>query len=97
MHVLVVAGLPGFGFPDAPSHAEFPHTFGKLAGATDRLCDAVALRRYVLYLFDSAHPSASDSPSLDPIASPSSSRRATGVGLGERGKNRMRCAGRPRG
>jgi pimeloyl-ACP methyl ester carboxylesterase len=55
-YLVVAPDLPGFGFSDAPSRAEFAYTFDNLAGVMGRLCDALALRRYVLYLFDYGAP-----------------------------------------
>lgn len=55
-YLVVAPDLPGFGFTDTPSRATFAYTFDNLASVMGKLCDALALRRYALYLFDYGAP-----------------------------------------
>ena len=56
-HVHVIApDLPGFGFSDAPSRADFSYTFDRLADVIERFTEAIGLTRYALYIFDYGAP-----------------------------------------
>lgn len=53
---LVAPDYPGFGYSDAPSPAEFPYTFDRLADVAEGFVDALGLDRYALYLQDYGGP-----------------------------------------
>jgi pimeloyl-ACP methyl ester carboxylesterase len=55
-YFVVAPDLPGFGFSDAPARTSFAYTFDNLARVIGKLCDALALRRYALYVFDYGAP-----------------------------------------
>src|SRR5262249_11487474 len=55
-YFVVAPDLPGFGFSDAPARSSFSYTFDNLAKVIGKLCDALALRRYALYVFDYGAP-----------------------------------------
>ncbi len=53
---VIAPDLPGFGYTDAPSRADFTYTFERLAGVIDGFTDAVGLTRYAIYVFDYGAP-----------------------------------------
>jgi pimeloyl-ACP methyl ester carboxylesterase len=53
-HRVIAPDLPGFGFAVSPS--PFEHTFDHLADVIDAFTDAIALRRYAVYVFDYGAP-----------------------------------------
>src|SRR5690349_716570 len=55
-YLVMAPDLPGVGFSDAPARAAFADAFDNLASVIGKLCDALALRRYALYLFDYGAP-----------------------------------------
>jgi pimeloyl-ACP methyl ester carboxylesterase len=54
-HVLA-PDLPGFGYSDAPDHAQFDYTFDNLAGTMKGFIDALSLKRFGIYIFDYGAP-----------------------------------------
>jgi len=52
----IAPDLPGFGFSDAPSRAQFEYTFDHLADVVDRFTAAAGLTRYAIYVFDYGAP-----------------------------------------
>ena len=50
------AGLPGFGYSDAPSTQAFPYTFDHLADIIEKFTDRLGLDRYALYMQDFGGP-----------------------------------------
>ena len=56
-HFRVIApDLPGFGFSDAPSRANFTYTFDHLADVIERFTESLGLTSYALYIFDYGSP-----------------------------------------
>ena len=53
---LVAPDYPGFGHSDAPSQAEFAHTFDHLAAVIGRFTEVLGLRRYTLVVQDYGGP-----------------------------------------
>lgn len=53
---LVAPDLPGFGFSEAPPPSAFAYTFQHLAEVVDAFTEALALRRYAIFLFDYGAP-----------------------------------------
>lgn len=53
---LIAPDLPGFGFSDSPSRADFKYTFENLAKVIEKFTDKMELRRYGLYVFDYGAP-----------------------------------------
>jgi len=53
---VVAPDLPGFGFSDAPSRAQFRYTFDGLADVVDRFTAVAGLSRYAVYVFDYGAP-----------------------------------------
>jgi len=53
---VIAPDLPGFGFSDAPSRADFPYSFESLTNVIDRLTDAIGLGQYALFVFDYGAP-----------------------------------------
>jgi pimeloyl-ACP methyl ester carboxylesterase len=53
---VVAPDLPGFGFTDAPSRADFKYTFDNLAKVIDAFTEKIGLKRYAIYIFDYGAP-----------------------------------------
>jgi pimeloyl-ACP methyl ester carboxylesterase len=53
---VVAPDLPGFGYSDAPSRADFTYSFDRLADVIDGFTAAVGLKRYAIYVFDYGAP-----------------------------------------
>jgi pimeloyl-ACP methyl ester carboxylesterase len=53
---VVAPDLPGFGFSDAPSRADFKYTFDNLASVIGAFTAKIGLLRYALYVFDYGAP-----------------------------------------
>jgi pimeloyl-ACP methyl ester carboxylesterase len=57
---LVAPDYPGFGYSDAPvpvsAGGDFAYSFDRLADIVEQFCEAIALRRFVLYMFDFGGP-----------------------------------------
>lgn len=53
---VIAPDLPGFGFSDAPQHDKFEYTFDHLAAVMQQFIDELALKRFVLYIFDYGAP-----------------------------------------
>jgi pimeloyl-ACP methyl ester carboxylesterase len=53
---IVAPDLPGFGFSDAPDHAQFKYTFDHLAEIIGTFTEQIGLRRFALYVFDYGAP-----------------------------------------
>jgi pimeloyl-ACP methyl ester carboxylesterase len=53
---LIAPDLPGFGQSDMPAREAFRYTFDNIAGVIDRLTEALALRRFAIYVFDYGAP-----------------------------------------
>jgi len=57
---LVAPDYPGFGHSDAPvpvtAGGDFEYSFDRLADIVEKFCEAIALRRFVLYMFDFGGP-----------------------------------------
>lgn len=57
---LVAPDYPGFGHSDAPvpvsAGGDFAYSFDRLADIVEQFCEAIALRRFVLYMFDFGGP-----------------------------------------
>jgi len=57
---LVAPDYPGFGHTDAPvpvtAGGDFEYSFDRLADIVEKFCEAIALRRFVLYMFDFGGP-----------------------------------------
>jgi pimeloyl-ACP methyl ester carboxylesterase len=54
-HVLA-PDLPGFGYSDAPDHAQFDYTFDNLAEIMQGFIDALSLKRFGIHIFDYGAP-----------------------------------------
>jgi pimeloyl-ACP methyl ester carboxylesterase len=54
-HVLA-PDLPGFGFSDAPDHANYHYTFDNLANSMQSFIDQLGLKRFAIYVFDYGAP-----------------------------------------
>lgn len=59
-HRLIAPDYPGFGFSDAPASSKDGgtciYTFDRLADVLERFCEAIGLRRFVMYVFDFGGP-----------------------------------------
>jgi pimeloyl-ACP methyl ester carboxylesterase len=53
---VVAPDLPGFGFSDSPSRAQFKYTFDNLARVIDAFTEQVGLKRFAIYIFDYGAP-----------------------------------------
>jgi pimeloyl-ACP methyl ester carboxylesterase len=53
---VVAPDLPGFGFSDAPSRADFNYTFENLANVIEAFTENLGLRRFAIYVFDYGAP-----------------------------------------
>lgn len=53
---VVAPDLPGFGYSEAPDHTQFEYTFDNLAKTMQAFIDALALKRFALYVFDYGAP-----------------------------------------
>src|SRR5215468_15006 len=53
---VVAPDLPGFGFSDAPSRAEFKYTFDNLATVIEAFTEQLRLSRFAIYIFDYGAP-----------------------------------------
>ena len=57
---LVAPDYPGFGHSDAPvpvsAGGDFAYSFDRLADIVEQFCEAIGLRRFVLYMFDFGGP-----------------------------------------
>lgn len=53
---VIAPDMPGFGFSDAPNHAEFAYTFENLADVMDGFTEAMGLDHYTVYVFDYGAP-----------------------------------------
>jgi pimeloyl-ACP methyl ester carboxylesterase len=53
---LVAPDLPGFGRSDMPPRDAFNYTFENLADTIDRFTEAIALKRFAIYIFDYGAP-----------------------------------------
>ncbi|KAJ9152142.1 Hydrolase [Pleurostoma richardsiae] len=54
---VVAPDLPGFGFTAVPAARRYAYTFASLAATLAAFADALALRRYAIYVFDYGSPS----------------------------------------
>lgn len=56
-HAYVIApDLPGFGFSDAPTPAEYDYTYDRLSRVVEDLLDGLGVSRYVLFVTDYSTP-----------------------------------------
>jgi pimeloyl-ACP methyl ester carboxylesterase len=55
-HHVIAPDLPGFGFSDAPSRADFKYTFDNLAKVIDAFTEQLGLKRFAIYIFDYGAP-----------------------------------------
>ena len=53
---VVAPDLPGFGYSDAPSRADFTYSFDRLAEVIDAFTAVVGLTHYAIYVFDYGAP-----------------------------------------
>ena len=53
---VVAPDLPGFGFSEAPSRAQFRYTFDHLADVIERFTTVAGLTGYAIYVFDYGAP-----------------------------------------
>lgn len=53
---VIAPDLPGFGYSDAPDHANFSYTFDNLAKTMQAFIDALSLNRFAVYVFDYGAP-----------------------------------------
>jgi pimeloyl-ACP methyl ester carboxylesterase len=53
---VVAPDLPGFGFTEVPAERKYVYTFGALAKTIEAFLEALALKRYALYVFDYGAP-----------------------------------------
>jgi pimeloyl-ACP methyl ester carboxylesterase len=53
---VIAPDLPGFGFTDVPASHKYTYTFDALARTIVAFTDALALKRYALYVFDYGAP-----------------------------------------
>ena len=53
---VVAPDLPGFGFSDAPSRADFKYTFDNLARVIEAFTEKIGLKRFAIYIFDYGAP-----------------------------------------
>jgi pimeloyl-ACP methyl ester carboxylesterase len=53
---VIAPDLPGFGFTEAPTERNYVYTFDALAKTIEAFTDALALKRYALYIFDYGAP-----------------------------------------
>jgi pimeloyl-ACP methyl ester carboxylesterase len=53
---VVAPDLPGFGFSDAPSRADFNYTFENLATVIEAFTERLRLKRFAIYVFDYGAP-----------------------------------------
>ncbi|RZL19593.1 MAG: alpha/beta hydrolase [Pedobacter sp.] len=53
---VIAPDLPGFGYSDAPSNAEFAYTFDNLANTIQSFIDQLGLKRFAIYIFDYGAP-----------------------------------------
>jgi pimeloyl-ACP methyl ester carboxylesterase len=53
---VIAPDLPGFGFTEVPSRRKYEYSFDNLAQTIIAFTDALALRRYALYVFDYGAP-----------------------------------------
>jgi pimeloyl-ACP methyl ester carboxylesterase len=53
---LIAPDLPGFGQTKAPARGTFTYSFGALADVIEGFTEALALKRYALYIFDYGAP-----------------------------------------
>src|ERR1041384_3720692 len=53
---VVAPDLPGFGFSESPSHAEFKYTFENLARVIGAFTEMAGWKRFAIYIFDYGAP-----------------------------------------
>ena len=53
---VIAPDLPGFGYSDAPSRADFTYSFEAIANVIDAFTTAVGLERFAIYVFDYGAP-----------------------------------------
>src|ERR1700761_8159147 len=53
---VIAPDLPGFGFTEVPTERKYTYTFDSLAKTIEAFTDALALKRYALYIFDFGAP-----------------------------------------
>jgi pimeloyl-ACP methyl ester carboxylesterase len=53
---VIAPDLPGFGYSDAPSRADFTYSFDRIANVIDTFTTAVGLKRFAIYVFDYGAP-----------------------------------------
>ena len=53
---VIAPDLPGFGYSDAPSRADFTYSFEAIANVIDSFTTAVGLERFAIYVFDYGAP-----------------------------------------
>jgi pyruvate/2-oxoglutarate dehydrogenase complex dihydrolipoamide dehydrogenase (E3) component/pimeloyl-ACP methyl ester carboxylesterase len=53
---VIAPDLPGFGFTEVPAERKYTYTFNALAKTIEAFIDALALKRYALYVFDYGAP-----------------------------------------
>jgi pimeloyl-ACP methyl ester carboxylesterase len=53
---VIAPDLPGFGYSDAPKRSEYSYTFDHLAQTMQSFIEALALKRFAVYVFDYGAP-----------------------------------------
>jgi pimeloyl-ACP methyl ester carboxylesterase len=53
---VIAPDLPGFGYSDAPARTEYDYTFDHLAQTMQSFIEALALKRFAVYVFDYGAP-----------------------------------------